>query len=1374
MGPLIDWMRGAASAWRAPETKVENPATPALAGGIAGPARDYPFGQRLERLLLERSAGWSERVALIDMPTPERERTMSHAALRQRIAVMVRHLQRANVQPGQVVAVHIERSADLVAAILAIWSVGGVYLPLDRAFPTAYLASLCDIARPALVLTTSASQDQPAGADVPTLMLDRIDYGVLGADLAALPPQPVDAAALIMFTSGSTGKPKGVRHSQLQLVNRLHWMWQDYPYGPGDVQAQRSPMNVMPSMWELLGGVLGGIPTAIAPERIMREPAALFAWLADQDVTHMTLTPQLIKLLLDLKAAGASHPARLRRVINGGPLSETLRQRFLEEFPGVVLLHDFGCTETNTYLHHPAGGAPAHTQPGYLPIANTTIHLLDAAGQPVAPGQEGEVYIAGPSLALDYMDLPELTAERFPAIGADGPAWRGRLFRTGEMARQQPDGTLRMTGRYDHQAKVNGLRVEVEQVELALGDHADVAEVAVVAQALSDLHTRLVAYCVPRAGTAPAPEALRDYLAGRLPPHMVPGVFRLVPALPRRPNGKIDRVTLQQQRDALPVAAAATRHASAPVLTAIVAELLGLAPEQVPADSEFAALGLDSGMLMSFSATASAQLGRDVPVASCFDHPSIARLAQHLDGTDAAAVAVVQAPATSTAGGIAIIGIALRVPGAADRHAFWRNLTQGVESVGPIPPDRWDGEALYDTDIGRADRANSKWGGFLADIDGFEPLFFQLSPREAAAMDPQQRLCLMEAWRALEDAGYAPDQLGQRNVGVFLGAREPDYPGLRVRHGQPPNAATLLGSDMSLLAARLSYFLNLAGPSMVVDTACSSSMTALHLACQSLATGESELALAGGVCLTLDPDFYVASSKLGIFSPTGHCRAFDAAADGFVHGEGVAFAVLKPVAAAMRDGDHVYAVIRGTAINQDGRSNGITAPNGLAQTRLQEQLYRRLGIAPASIGYVEAHGTGTALGDVVEVQALARSFGGTGTRCAIGSVKPNIGHLTTAAGLVGVLKAALCLHHRTLVPSINYKSPNPRIDFAATPFYVNTATQPWTAPAQGPRRAAVNSFGIGGSNGHCVLEEAAAKTAPAPMAARWHLVPLTGRTPAAALARRRQLGDWLREHLADAAQPLSAEALAYTLACGRTRFEHGWLLAFRTPEELLERLDGPDVTGCWPLQPVRQPDAAWLAEGERWWRALERDATFAQMEQLARLVAGGFQPRWEERFEPAERQRIALPGYPFQTERCWFEGAPQAVSAPAPAPAAAPLAAATPSGELLATVLGVLAAELGLDAEAIDVDAPLSGYGMESVKAINLRFRLEERLGVDLAVQDIVAADTATALTQAVQAAQAPQAPQKMATPEEPSDEELVALFQQLSTNRDTSLSYAY
>ena len=425
---------------------------------------------------------------------------------------------------------------------------------------------------------------------------------------------------------------------------------------------------------------------------------------------------------------------------------------------------------------------------------------------------------------------------------------------------------------------------------------------------------------------------------------------------------------------------------------------------------------------------------------------------------------------------IALIGIGCRYPGASNPTAFWQLLSQGIDAITEVPTSRWDVNQFYDTDLSKPDKTNTRWGGFLKDIEQFDPQFFGIAPREVNSMDPQQRLLLEVAWEALEDAGQVPDRLRGSNTGVFVGIGTHDY---SIRMWQDPvnDPYATTGTGNCIAANRISYVFDFKGPSLAVDTACSSSLVAVHLACQSLWCGESSVALAGGVNVLLLPTVTIGFSKGGFMSSTGRCRSFDASADGYVRSEGAGIVVLKPLSQAMADGDPIYAVIRGSAVNQDGFSNGLAAPNVNAQAAVLRSAYQCAGVSPGQVQYVEAHGTGTKLGDPIELKALGTVLSENrqpGDACAIGSVKTNIGHAETAAGVAGLIKVALSLKHQQIPPSLHFTTPNPQIDFANLSLHVQTELAPWPTRTT-PALAGVNSFGFGGTNAHVVVEAAPAQ-----------------------------------------------------------------------------------------------------------------------------------------------------------------------------------------------------------------------------------------------------------------------------------------------------------
>ena len=533
---------------------------------------------------------------------------------------------------------------------------------------------------------------------------------------------------------------------------------------------------------------------------------------------------------------------------------------------------------------------------------------------------------------------------------------------------------------------------------------------------------------------------------------------------------------------------------------------------------------------------------------------------------------------------IAVVGVGLRFPGASDPDSFWRLLHEGRDAIGEIPTDRWDLDAYFDPRPQTPGKMYTRHGGFLDGVDLFDPHVFGISPREAASMDPQQRILLEVAWTALEDAGIAPDGLKESATGVFVGIAGSDYSRLVLSDPARVDVYAASGTAFSVAAGRISYLLGLSGPSLAVDTACSSSLVAVHLAAQSLRSGECRLALAGGVNLILLPAVHVNFCQAGMLAPDGRCKTFDAAADGYVRGEGCGVVVLKRLADALADGDRIAAVIRGSAVNQDGRSGGLTAPSGPAQEAVLRAALRNAGLEPADIDYVEAHGTGTSLGDPIEVEALGQVFGRErppGSPLRIGSVKTNVGHLEAAAGVAGLIKVVLALRHEEIPPHLHLRHLNPHVDWSALPFQVPTAPLAWPRGAR-RRVAGVSSFGFSGTNAHLVVEEAPARPEAAPAKADRgsHLVTLSGRSDSALRASARQLADRL------AAEPgLALADVAHTLACGRARLPHRLALVAGTGGAAASALadfgagrPAPNVISG--VAPARVPEVAFLFPGQ--------------------------------------------------------------------------------------------------------------------------------------------------------------------------------------------------
>ncbi|WP_329612059.1 amino acid adenylation domain-containing protein [Streptomyces brevispora] len=515
----------------------------------------------------------------------------------------------------------------------------------------------------------------------------------------------------------------------------------------------------------------------------------------------------------------------------------------------------------------------------------------------------------------------------------------------------------------------------------------------------------------------------------------------------------------------------------------------------------------------------------------------------------------------ASTGKVAIIGIGCRLPGgASDHRAFWQNLLDGKDCVIPTPADRYDVTTLKSRHRDKPGRLAGGRGGYIDGFDEFEPAFFGISPREADHMDPQQRKLLEVAWEALEDGGQRPAELAGSDTAVYVGAFTLDYKILQFADLSFGTLAahTATGTMMTMVSNRISHSFDFRGPSLSVDTACSSSLVAVHLACQSLNRGESSLALAGGVLLHMAPQYTIAETKGGFLSPEGRSRTFDASADGYVRAEGVGLVALKRLEDALRDGDPIHAVIVGSGVNQDGRTNGVTVPNGEAQVSLVRRVCAEAGITPGDLQYMEAHGTSTPVGDPIEANALSRALAigrAPGATCYVGSVKANIGHTESAAGIAGLIKTALALKHRRIPPHINLESINPAIDRGTSPYDIPTQVTDWP-DHKGPARAGVNSFGFGGTNAHVVLEEAPARTAPSlpsrQRERRWSLLPLTSRHPDALP----QVAEGIGRELSGGRGPVAALAdLGHTLAHRRQHLESRLSVVYSSQESLHEALD---------------------------------------------------------------------------------------------------------------------------------------------------------------------------------------------------------------------------
>ena len=702
-----------------------------------------------------------------------------------------------------------------------------------------------------------------------------------------------------------------------------------------------------------------------------------------------------------------------------------------------------------------------------------------------------------------------------------------------------------------------------------------------------------------------------------------------------------------------------------------VAEVLKLRREQINTHENLAEFGADSIHLRQLAQRLSAHYGLDLTPALFFTHPSLARLGAYLLGTHGPqiqsfypepgaqpaavagesvrvskhrSIAKHTAPASRssvpTSSGvpepIAIIGMSGRFPQARSVEEMWELLVQEREAVQEIPLERFDWRELY-----ARQQIAGKWLGALPGVAEFDPLFFEILPREAHLIDPRQRLLLQEAWNALEEAGYGGEQVARERIGMFVGVEQGDY---QLLVGGP--GATLTGTHDGILASRLSYCLNLRGPAMAINTACSSGLVAAHQACQSLRAGECDAALAAGVNLVLTPNVFMGMSPAGMLSEDGRCYAFDRRANGIVPGEAIVVVLLKRLSRAQADGDPIHAVIRGSGINYDGRTNGITAPSGAAQAELINEVYEHCAVNARDIGYVVTHGTGTRLGDPVEINALNEVFKSHTADegfCALSSTKTNFGHSFAASGLVSLVSAVQALKHAIIPASLHCEQQNEYIEWARSAFYVNHKTRAWPSKTGAPRRAAVSAFGMSGTNAHMVVESYEDSEQPIASAAPYRLLVLSAKSAEALRNRVRDLIETLKRGEWDAAR---LDAMSCTLLCGRHHFTHRCAVAFEDRDNaihLLQQADSPErlanvFRGTVARDFSEQKGLTHYAQ-ELLTRLPSLHAEHSQYQEvlhvLADLFCQGYQLSWSLMFAEQAPRRVALPTYPFVRQEYW-------------------------------------------------------------------------------------------------------------------------------------------
>lgn len=1100
----------------------------------------------------------------------------SYSELNKRANQIANWLIDHKVGPGQIVAVSLKRSIDLIACILGIMKSGAAYLPLDAEYPRDRITFMIEDSEVVGVITDNKSVFELYGEreGFRCQFENSNQFSEYDDNNPIITRSPQDMVYTI-YTSGSTGRPKGVELLHRCLSSFIQSMQAVLDIKPGNNVLQFSSMNFDASIFELFASLTTGSTLHMATKESLLGDD-LIQFLAARQINIAHLPPAI------LSTTTPSIPLpHFHTLMSGG---ERCSSEIVNRWSGGRTLYNaYGPTETTVYATYIELNRGDPITIG-KPLPNVQVYVLDDSLQVIPTGVVGEIYIGGRNVARGYLNRPELNKERFirDPFSTDEDAF---LYRTGDLARYLENGTIEFYGRADHQVKIRGFRIEVDEISEMLLSHSNVDDALVMpredipgAQPGSPL---LAAYVVINSTEKVTTQDLSEFLKQRLPEYMVPSAFVLLDAFPLTPSDKIDRKALPApylmgslSKDIKP-----PRNELERVIAVVWQRCLGMT--DISVNENFFDLGGHSILLARVHSELPDYLRRKLRIVDLFQYPTIQSLAHFLvddeeedsfflERDDHAERLRLRRRFMESVGGskIAIVGMAGRFPNATSVSEFWDNICRGEEAITFYDKETLLQAGIPEDLIKQPNFVPAK--GEIDSIDQFDASFFNFTPREAQITDPQQRIFLECAWEALEDACCVPEKFKGR-IGVFSGVGMNQYlasnlsthPELRASLGDYP---LMIGNDKDFLATRVAYKLNLNGPALVLQTACSTSLVAVHTACQAILNQECDAALAGGVSFgNLGPSGYLYQEGM-IMSPDGHCRAFDEQAQGTVGGQGCGVVLLKPLDDALQNNDNIYAVIAGSATNNDGSNKtGYTAPSVEGQAKVINSALASANLDSERIGYVEAHGTGTAVGDPIEIEGLRKAFQKASAsdthaplnepHCAIGSVKTNVGHLDVAAGVTGLIKAAKIMQTRLIPPTLHYTKPNPKIDFSKTPFYVNTELKEWAGHKMS-RYAGVSAFGLGGTNAHVILSEPPSQT-ESDDGRYWHIVTLSAKSPQALETMTQRLVSHLIENEQQPKHHQRFENICYSLHVGRRDFAYRRQLVCRNSDEAIAALTNP-------------------------------------------------------------------------------------------------------------------------------------------------------------------------------------------------------------------------
>lgn len=1105
------------------------------------------YNDSIVGLFLEQVIATPDRIAVVFGDT-----RLSYRQLDDLSNQLAHNLIQTGVKKEALVLISLQNPLDMVTGILGILKSGAAYVPVDSEFPADRIKFMLDDTAAEVVITDRESSEFLEIAKGKRI----ISSGENWSELENSPTSPVDVLiggdqlAYVIYTSGSTGTPKGVLIEHYSLVNYVDGLFQTLPMADCHSFAIGATLATDLGNTALYGSLASGGTLHLFGKQLFNDVEYIHDYFTRHTIDCLKIVPSHWK---SLSIAGKDLLPGKLLIFGGEALHKTAIQSMLTDVStSCLIVNHYGPTETTIgkLLHKVDFAADDQlTIPIGTPFSkDAKVYLLDEQLAEVGDGSTGEIYIGGPGLARGYLNRPELTNERFIKNPFDDRQ-STRLYRTGDLARKLQDGSIMYLGRIDDQVKIRGYRIELGEVESILKKAPDVKQAVVLARENTLGDKRLIGYVV-------CPEnydkkAISAYLDTKLPAYMIPQLLMNLKELPFTLNGKIDKKALPNPdaSSLLTNAYYAPNYRTESDISELWKEILDV--KRVGIEDNFFELGGNSLLAQKMVAILKTRYQLNLPVTKLYQFPRIKDLATFLDGRETKMDVKKGKHSPNTSADIAIIGMSGRFPGANSIEELWDVLREGRETTCFFSDEELD-RSLSPALINNPNYVKAR--GMVDNAGEFDATFFGITPKLAELMDPQQRIFLEIAWETLEKAGYVNGKNGN-TIGVFAGVRHNTYYAYNVL----PNVEKIENvgrfqvitlNDKDYVATRTAYALDLKGPAVNVQSACSTSLLAVAQAVQSIRNGQCDMALAGGATINAPINIGHLYEEGAMLSNDGHCRPFDAAAEGTVFSDGAGVVLLKRKEDAIRDGDFIFAVIKGIGLSNDGGHKGsFTAPSAEGQAAAVAMAIDDAGVDPADISYIETHGTATPLGDPIEIEGLNLAFGAQAKNqyCAIGSIKSNFGHLTCAAGVTGLIKTALSLYHKQIPASINYEKPNPNIDFKNSPFIVNTSLKDWAAERK--RIAGLSSFGVGGTNVHLILEDYENKAAESSLSRPVQLYTWSAKNETSVNLFGEDLAD-LVVRLPDAELPDAS----YTLNMFRQRFKFRNFAVAASKDELIPQL----------------------------------------------------------------------------------------------------------------------------------------------------------------------------------------------------------------------------